>query len=466
MCSTPSRKPPQGKVVHRGGEEYEARRQGVVWNSRVPDRFPDSISMPTSPAEVAELVQEANRAGQRIAVRSGGHNWLGASLRDGGLLVDLGELTQVEVDPSRARARVGAGATHKMLADAIVEHGLAFPIGHCSSVGLGGYLLAGGMGWNLRGWGAGCWNVSGAEVVNADGAVIRVDQANEPDLLWALRGGGSGFPGLVTSFHLDLFPLPVIATRHIAFDLSALPHLLRAIAEALKASEPGLEVSLIVRPTRHDLEQEARVIVALTSFAETQSATRARIEECPLWMKPTARPLEDSGPKAVELNDLEGEGGWSDEFRYAVDTCWVEDRYEQLGELIIEHMLAVPSSDSRVVLAFGYLPDRDIDVAFTGLGDLTTNVYATWRDSKDDHENIDWLRDFMVALSSLSSGTYIGESDPTIHALADAYPEAKLARLKRIIKQHDPRGVFHSFLEGPEVKWGPASRWLRSWESL
>ena len=235
-------------IVQRDSQSYEARRQNAVWNSRVPDRFPDSIALPSNTAEVTEVVRDAVRSGQRIAVRSGGHNWQGTCLRDGGVLVDLGKLTQVKMDSKRAQAQVGAGATHKTLSDELVKHGLAFPIGHCPSVGLGGYLLAGGMGWNLRGWGPACWSVRAADVVKADGDVIRVDMSTDPELMWALRGGASGFPGLVASFHLDLFRLPQIAVRYLEFELSSLPNLLRSIAEELQASDPGLEVSLIARP--------------------------------------------------------------------------------------------------------------------------------------------------------------------------------------------------------------------------
>lgn len=383
-------------------------------------------------------------------MRSGGHNWLGASLRDRGILVDLGEMVDVEVDAGRLQAKVGAGATHQMLADHLVRFGTAFPIGHCLSVGLGGYLLAGGMGWNLREWGPGCWNVRAADVVMADGEEVLIDESTDSDLLWALRGGSSGFPGLVTSFHLDLVPMPQIAIRHVTFDLSELPTLLHSVANELRHSEPGLEASLIVRPPTQEAHVMGKVIMAMTAFASTTRAAESRIEDLLTLVGSSRTRIDDSGIRLTALNELEGEGGWSDEFRYGVDTCWVKDRYELVGELIVENTVVSPSADSRVVLSFGFLPDREIDSAFTGLGELTVNVYATWYDIQDDQKNLRWLRAFMSVLSNHSSGRYVGEADTTEHPLTEAYPRAKLERLQHVMGKYDPGGVFSDFLSGPE----------------
>ena len=136
--------------------------------------------MPDRREQVADAVRDATAQGLQVAVKSGGHNWTGACLRDDGVLIDLGAIDDVEVDPAARRALVGPAATHRALAAALVPHGLGFPIGHCPSVGLGGYLLAGGTGWNMREWGPGCWNVTGADVVTADGRERSIDQDREP----------------------------------------------------------------------------------------------------------------------------------------------------------------------------------------------------------------------------------------------------------------------------------------------
>src|SRR5262249_8441016 len=152
--------------------------------------------------------REAAADGRRIAVKSGGHNWRGACLRDDSLLLDLGALKRIEVEPESLLARAEPGVTHQELADAIVPHGLGFPIGHCPTVGLGGYLLAGGYGWNPRTWGTAGWSVDAIDAVTVDGEELLIDAVNPPDLFWAARGGGGGFPAVALRYHLRLKPLP------------------------------------------------------------------------------------------------------------------------------------------------------------------------------------------------------------------------------------------------------------------
>ena len=412
----------------------------------MPDRYPEVIVTPSDADGVAEAVRAAGREGRRVAVRSGGHNWLGSALRDGSMLIDVGLLKQVTMRPDLSQVEVGAGATHKILADHLVDDGFAFPIGHCPSVGLGGYLLSGGMGWNLRSWGPACWNIAAAHIVTAEGQLTRIDDSNSADLMWALKGGGPGFPGVVTSFVLDLFPLPHIASRSLTFRLQELPHLLSAVAEGLEATSPGLEVSLIVRPARPGMRLDAQVTVAATAFSRNQPEAEYRLDECTAWTRTVAIPNSDSGPRPMRLNDLEGEGGWSDQFRYAADTRWVSDRLTDLGGMIVDNVLKSPSTESRVVLAFAHLPKRKNDTAFSAMGVLTANVYATWQNASSDGENIGWLRAFVTGLNDLSSGMYIGEADTLNSALSDAYPSEKLKRLTTVAREHDPDSVFHGFL--------------------
>ena len=210
----------------RGDAEYESKRQDAIWNAVVPSRFPDAIASPSSRAEVVELVRSAAASGTRIGIKSGGHSWRGAGIRDGGLLLDLGRLQRIEVLPEEGIALAEPGATHQMLADAIVPHGLAFPTGHCPTVGLGGYLLAGGFGWNKRTWGPAVWSVEGHDVVTVDGDELQISAMQHSDLYWAARGGGGGFPGVVTRYRLRLRPLPKIVAGRVVYPLACLPELL------------------------------------------------------------------------------------------------------------------------------------------------------------------------------------------------------------------------------------------------
>lgn len=151
-----------GLFAERGQPGYEAARTGRVFNRRHPDRYPAAVLLAAGDADLVAGVRWARERGLRVSVRAGGHSWAVWSVRDDALLIDLGELRDMRYDPASGVATVRPavrGGTE--LAPFLAGHGRAFPGGHCESVGLGGYLLQGGQGWNGRAWGWACENVLG-----------------------------------------------------------------------------------------------------------------------------------------------------------------------------------------------------------------------------------------------------------------------------------------------------------------
>lgn len=159
---------------------------------------PDLVARPRTTAEVVEAVRTAARAGLPLTVRSGGHSIAGLSTPATGMLLDLRGLDGIAVDPATRVVQVGAGATWGAVARALTPHGLGLTAGDTASVGVGGLLLGGGIGWMVRLHGLAIDHLVGAEVVTADGRVLEVSADREPDLFWALRGGGGGLGVVVT----------------------------------------------------------------------------------------------------------------------------------------------------------------------------------------------------------------------------------------------------------------------------
>ena len=213
----------KGRVVARADGDYEATLRDLVWNQLAPPRRPELLVHAESVRDVIATVDFARHHGLRVAVRSGGHAWCGAALRDGGVLIDVGHLDSIEIDAARATAIVGPGAVSLDLARELAIQGYAFPLGHCGSVRVGGYLLSGGLGWNPGGWGPACLSVDAVDVVTADARAVRASATEHPELFWAARGGGVGFCGAVVGFHLRLHPLPAaIITSTLAYPLDAI----------------------------------------------------------------------------------------------------------------------------------------------------------------------------------------------------------------------------------------------------
>jgi FAD/FMN-containing dehydrogenase len=192
-----------GRVAAPGDVGYDDARR--VFSGNI-DRHPAVIIRPADAKEVGRVVALARDTGLELAVRSGGHSGAGHGTTEGGIVLDLAEMNALEVDPERRTAWAEAGLTAGEVTKAVDAHDLAIGFGDTGSVGIGGITLGGGIGFLVRKFGMTIDNLLAAEIVAADGEVVRVDEESHPDLFWAIRGGGGNF-GVATRFQYRLQPL-------------------------------------------------------------------------------------------------------------------------------------------------------------------------------------------------------------------------------------------------------------------
>ena len=257
-----------------------------MFNARRPDRYPAAVLLAEGEDDVVAGVRLARERGLKVSVRAGGHSWAAWSVRDDVLLIDLGRMREMAYDPATgiatASPAVKGGAE---LVPFLTSHGRAFPGGHCPSVGIGGFLLQGGQGWNSRKYGWACENVAAIDVVTADGELIRADEDQNSDLLWAARGAGPGFFGVITRFHLRTYPLPRGMTHDTwMFELEDLEPLLGWIDELLpsldRVVEPVIAATRLPRP-----EGPPVLLLHTTAMCDTpEEAERvlAPLRACPI----------------------------------------------------------------------------------------------------------------------------------------------------------------------------------------
>ncbi|WP_091068042.1 FAD-dependent oxidoreductase [Micromonospora humi] len=225
------------------GPRYEAAR--TIWNGAV-SRRPLAVLRCAGAADVQAGVRAAREDGLPLSVRGGGHDWAGRALVDGGLTLDLSPMRQVSVDPATAVATVAGGATSADVAAAAQRAGLVAVTGTAGSVGMAGLTLGGGYGPLSGRFGLAADNLLSADVVLADGTLVTVDEEHDPELLWALRGGGGNF-GVVTTMRIRLHAVPAILAGMIMFRFDVLPDLEESLLRG--PDELTVQAGFITAPT-------------------------------------------------------------------------------------------------------------------------------------------------------------------------------------------------------------------------
>lgn len=250
-----------GDIIEPGAEEYESASRSVLASGS-----PAYVLQPTSVGDVQAGVRFAAGEGLSLSVRGGGHSFAGFSTNDGGVVIDLGQLANVEIiDKERHLTRIGGGATWGQVSAALAPHGLAISSGDTKGVGVGGLTLTGGIGWKVRKYGLALDNVVAAEVVTASGEVVRATAAENPELFWAIRGGGGNF-GIVTTFEFVAHPTTDVFYGKIAFPASEAATVLQGWANYLRiAPEELTSIASFANPFAGGPEAPVEIHIAVDS---------------------------------------------------------------------------------------------------------------------------------------------------------------------------------------------------------
>jgi FAD/FMN-containing dehydrogenase len=436
----------RGPVALPGDEGYDAAR--TIWNAMI-DRSPALAARCLDAADVTHAVRMAREENMLLAVRGGGHNIAGNSVCDGGMLIDLSLMKSVRIDPEARTARVEPGATLAEFDKEAQAHALATPLGINSTTGVAGLTLGGGFGWTTRKFGLTIDNLVSADVVTADGNLTRASESENPDLFWALRGGGGNF-GVVTSFEFKLHPHgPEVLSGLIVHPLEKAGELLPEFRRIANAAPDELTVWTVMRkaPPLPFLPEEWHGREVLI-FAACYSGGMKEGEEA-------VRPLRALGSPIADVISPHPFVGWQAAFdpllMPGARNYWKSHDFADLSQGAIKVMVDaahnLPSPECEIFIAHvgGAMARVPANATAWSNRDahFVMNAHGRWRDKQQDSACIAWARQLSDAAAPFASGSVYVNFLPEDEGdrVEQAYG-ANYRRLVEIKRRYDPGNLF------------------------
>jgi FAD/FMN-containing dehydrogenase len=415
---------------------------------------PDVVVSCSTTEEVAAAVKRARDEGLRVAVRGGGHSIAGLSAIEGGMLIDLAPMNGVEVDTERKLAKVGGGALWSDLDGATQAHGLAVPGGVVSDTGVAGLTLGGGYGWLRRKHGLSSDNIVEAQLVTADGSVVRASADENPDLYWAIRGGGGNF-GIVTTFTFKLHDVgPEVAFAATFYPIEEAAEVMRRWRGYVESAPDEVTSTCVTMtfPANPELPEAVHdrpvIIVGGVHAGEDVEAGLAEMQ-----------PLRELG---TVLFDMSGptpfvgvQTGFDPLFpRDTLRAYWKSQYVDELTDEAIE-TIAAAAQDRPAPLTL--VNTFHMGGAIARVGEEETafhqrkspymvSIDGMWSDAADDESNIAWVRASWNAVAEHGTGevylNFTGLSDEAPQAGVDTAYGRNLARLAEVKAKYDPDNFF------------------------
>ena len=436
----------RGTLALPGEDGYEAAR--TIWNAMI-DRRPAVVARCMGAADVIKTVKLARDAKLLLAVRGGGHNIAGNAVCDGGLLIDLSLMKSVHVDPASRTARVEPGATLADFDKEAQKFGLATPTGINSTTGVAGLTLGGGFGWTTRKFGLTIDNLISADVVTADGELVRASETEHPDLFWALRGGGGNF-GIVTSFEFRLHPLgPEVLSGLLVHPLDEAEKLLPEFRRLANEAPDELTTWAVMRkaPPLPFLPAEWHGKEVLI-FAACYSGDMAEGEKATKALRALGKPIAD----VISPHPFVGwQAAFDPLLTPGARNYWKSHDFADLSDGAIGAMLsavrALPSPECEVFIAHvgGAMARVSPDATAwpNRAAHFVMNAHARWRDKADDGACIAWARELSKTAAPFAMGSvYVNFMPEDESDRVETAYGANYRRLAEIKRRYDPDNLF------------------------
>jgi FAD/FMN-containing dehydrogenase len=442
----------KGRIISRGDQDYESWRASMVWYIFKPKRYPDTIAHVQNEQDVIKAVNYAREHKLKIAVRSTGHHITGTALRDGGILIDLSQLNGIEVNQLDATGWIEPGLRSVELVAQLNQHGLTFPAAHTAVVGMGGFLLGGGLGWNLQQVGVSCHSVIAADIVTADGKKVTATEDENQELLWALRGGGPTFFGIVTRLKLKLYPLSkrMVKNTYI-FKHDQLSTATRLLDDLIRSKDQRVEVLTILKHSADVGAVSVKGVVFIVNFiafVESQSDVDSVFSpfENSALSKISIFRKERVDTNYSELYAAQSVTDGTSQFRTTSENIWTDEPSKALQSLS-GHFVKTESKYSFVLAVYGVKGMPENKTSSPHFADNYVVCTLVADDEKDVDLNFRWMDDAVQIMKPLSKGRYINEVDARRYPehVRECFTDEGWERMNGLRDKYDPDGVFFTY---------------------
>ena len=438
----------KGELVRPGDPGYDEARS--LFNGLI-DKRPALIARCANVADVKAALAHARNNDLVVAVRGGGHSTAGYSCCDDGIVIDTSPMKSVEIDATGRTGRFGAGLTWGELDAAAQEHGLAVTGGRVSHTGVAGLTLGSGSGWLERKLGPTCDSLLAAEVVTADGQVVRATAEENPELLWGLKGGGGNF-GVVTEFEFRLHPVgPIIFAGMILHPRAAAPELLRFYRDFIEQApdEVGGGLALITAPPEDFIPEEARgkpacgvIVVYAGDPEEGEAAFRPLLD----WGEPWLRMVQPMPYVAVQ-QIIDGGNPWGINEYFKVD--YLRELADDAIDAAVDKAADIRSPFTQLIFAplGGAVARADRQSMALNLPEAKWCYFclAMWMDRAETERETAWARSLMDAMRPWATNRALPNfinADEGAERLRASYGDEKFRRLVALKDTYDPGNVF------------------------
>jgi FAD/FMN-containing dehydrogenase len=436
-----------GDLIMDGDPGYDEGRR--VWNGMV-DRRPRAIVRASEIGDIGPAVALAREHGLRLAVRGGGHSVAGHGTVDGGMVLDLGALRAVGVDPRRRIVRVQPGATLADVDQATQAHGLAVPLGVVSGTGVAGLTVGGGVGWLTRRHGLTIDNLIAADVVTASGETVRASDSENAELFWGIRGGGGNF-GVVSTFTYRAHPLgPGVFAGNLVYRQGNWPRALLAYQEWTRDLPDDLTsiVSFLVPPADWGMGDQTLMLVGFVWASPDDGEGQQVMARLERAAPPDARIIEP-------VQWTTWQSAVDELFPRGVRAYWKNTSFDRLDGPVMDVLLRRAREQAwrgtgfdvhHLGGAFGRVP-QDATPFPHRAARFWLNIYGFWPDPADDAARTAFIRGFAADMAPLATGglyvNFMAAEDPgTAAARPPVYGTRAGERLAALKRRYDPENVF------------------------